>query len=788
MRGFVALVLVLAAWAAPAGAQVRFDLSFTSALSRSVDPGFVEVILENRVPDLRYDVVVRLEAVPVAAISIEGLGPIGGSQRELSGACEPLAAAITTLRQSTAESHVRDNVVALDALLAEGRCTDTAVVTAARAVRNATQPTVAAVELKAGDRLTVTITRPASEGRVMTWTLVLATEARREVITTFGFSFVGTTDRGAHTVPTPSGTFAIVEDRTEFSLETPVPSVYFSLVGAGRHRRTWTVSPTVGFGLGTDAPTMFVGASLTYETLFSITAGAAATQRRRLLDRYSPGQELTADLDADQLTGTSYGPSWFIAATVRFASNPFKKAPATPAVVATPAPPAGSAARVTPAGSAGPVATTGPGGAQESLRESDVKVRFDARGTLREPGLLATLVERAKSATDVFIVSHGWWNDESAADCFYRRMVGGLAATTPSYLTPDRFRPLFVTVYWPSALFPMEPSDCTRQPLERETTAVFSVARVRAWAAAAFPGAVGASFEADVAGVATLLERERESALSPGEAETLASILTRWRTASDGVGLQGEADEPSIFTGAPHDMVRRWTASPAPPPTELSLPGALSPKTWINFGNAFTFWTMKARAGVVGAAGLSQVLKALQPMRAARGRVHLVGHSFGGKLVTAALGPDARADSLVILQGAFSQFAFATRDEIRAAGISIDRDGAYRGVIANGLVGGPIVVTHSSADSPNRLLYPAGVALVNDVTEAGGAPRYGSLGAQGIRGSSATALDLTTQTLSGLATVPRAVSVDGSRVILGHSDIAKPLVFKLIWDAVETNR
>ena len=791
MRSFVGLVLVIAGGAVPAAAQVRFDLSANGALTRSVDPGLIEVVLENRLPDTRYDIVVRHEAIPIAEIAIEGLGTLGATRAEASGPCEPLAAATAVLRQSSAESQVRDNVAALDALLAAGGCTDGAVVQVARTVRRATEQTVAAVELKHGERLTVTVTRLAGDNRQMTWTLVLATEARREVITSYGFSFVGNQDRGAHTVATPSGTFRIVEDRQAFSLKTPVPSVYFSLVGAGRHRRTWTVSPTIGFGLGTDAPSLLVGGSLTYETLFSITAGVAATERRRLLERYSPGEELPADLDAAQLTRTSYGPSWFVAATVRFANNPFKKAAPTPPAVVVPtapaAPAAGTPPPATPAppGSAAPAAS---GPAQESMRESDIKIRFDARGALREPAVLTTLVERARSATDVFVVSHGWWNDETAADCFYRRMIGGLAATAPSYLTPDRYRPLFVTVYWPSALFPMEPSDCTGPQRERETTAAFSVALVRAWAAAAFPGALGPSFEADVVQVAALLERERQSSLSSGDAETLAGILTRWRTASDGVSLQGEADEPSIFTGAPVDLVRRWTASPAPLPTELSLPGALSPKKWINFGNAFTFWTMKARAGVVGATGLSQVLRALQPRRAAGGRVHLIGHSFGGKVVTAALAPDARADSLVILQGALSQFAFATRDEIRAAGVSIDRDGAYRGVVANGLVGGPIVVTHSSADTPNRLLYPAGVALVNDVTESGRAPRYGSLGAQGIRGSTATALDLSTQTLSGLATVPRAVSVDGSRIILGHSDIAKPQVFKLIWDAVEANR
>jgi hypothetical protein len=121
--------------------------------------------------------------------------------------------------------------------------------------------------------------------------------------------------------------------------------------------------------------------------------------------------------------------------------------------------------------------------------------------------------------------------------------------------------------------------------------------------------------------------------------------------------------------------------------------------------------------------------------------------------------------------------------------VAIDRGGIYRDVLASSLVAGPIVVTYSSADLPNRVLYPAGVALVNDVTEAARAPRYGSLGANGFRGSPALALNLTTDTLASVESQsPRAVSVDASGVILGHSDLVKPQVFKLIWDAIERVR
>jgi hypothetical protein len=291
--------------------------------------------------------------------------------------------------------------------------------------------------------------------------------------------------------------------------------------------------------------------------------------------------------------------------------------------------------------------------------------------------------------------------------------------------------------------------------------------------------------------MAALLERERTAALPDADADALTEIFVRWRTASDGANASGEGSEPGAFSGSATEIADRWRTRPEAR-AELSLPD-LSPKKWLNFGNAFTFWTMKERAGTVGAMGLYEVVKALQPLRSRNVRVHLIGHSFGGKVVTASLtGTGAaanHADTLVILQGAFSQFAFATRDEIRAAGVSVDQGGLYRDVLASRLVSSPIVATYSSSDLPNRLLYPAGVALVNDVTEAARAPRYGSLGAQGIRGASSMPLTLTVQKLADLeAPALRAVSVDASGVILGHSDLIKPQVFRLIWDAVERSR
>jgi hypothetical protein len=782
---------------ATATVQVPIDLAGTGNLSQSVDPGTIQITLDSRLPQARYDVTVRRELIPIAAIPLTGIGTIGSLQRLLpersSDPCDPLVAAARALNDSATESQVSARRAVVNTLLEQGVCTNAVTVADARTVLAATSQSLQPILIREGERVTVTITRSVAQGEARTWVLVFETEPRGEWLTTFGVSFVPDHDERFTTEAIGNDKFKITEGEHVAALK-PIGSVFFGWLSSGQQRRNWGWSPTVGFGVGADTLMVFGGLSAIFNRNLTFVGGIAITGQQRLQGRYRADQEVATTLTEDQLHRTVYRPTALFGVALRFDRNPFEKDPPTPPqttpAASTSAPnTAAGASTATPA-TPSDVTRAPQQPIVEASRESDIKLRFDAQGALREPGVVKSLLERATTATDVFIISHGWWNDESSADCFYRRVVGGLEQQAPDYLTVERFKPLFVTLYWPSALFPTEPSDCADRRQESSVISAFAVDGVRKWASTAFPDAAGRTeFDVEVARVTTLLESERTSALSDAEAEELATIMVRWRDASGAGVAASEGGEPDLFAGSGPQIAQRWRERPNLR-SELSLPNA---RRWLNFGNAFTFWTMKARAGVVGSRGMHDVLKALQPLRQRNVRIHLIGHSFGGKLLTASLsgsgGVTNRADSLVILQGAFSHFAFASRDEIVGAGVAIDRGGIYRDVLASSLVAGPIVVTYSSADLPNRVLYPAGVALVNDVTEAARAPRYGSLGANGFRGSPALALNLTTDTLASVESQsPRAVSVDASGVILGHSDLVKPQVFKLIWDAIERVR
>jgi pimeloyl-ACP methyl ester carboxylesterase len=131
--------------------------------------------------------------------------------------------------------------------------------------------------------------------------------------------------------------------------------------------------------------------------------------------------------------------------------------------------------------------------------------------------------------------------------------------------------------------------------------------------------------------------------------------------------------------------------------------------------------------------GLADVLT---PMLADRKRVHLVGHSFGGRLMTAATSAvEGKISNLTMLEGAFSQNALSC-DPVGQI------NGAYRSVLDNAKVTGRIAAAHSDHDAAVWIAYPLASRVFRDSYSLGpagplgqvfGGPtdRYGAIGANG---------------------------------------------------------
>jgi hypothetical protein len=146
--------------------------------------------------------------------------------------------------------------------------------------------------------------------------------------------------------------------------------------------------------------------------------------------------------------------------------------------------------------------------------------------------------------------------------------------------------------------------------------------------------------------------------------------------------------------------------------------------------NYATYYQMKSRARVVGRTGLGLVLARV---RAARGDLplHLVGHSFGGLVVTAAastLGIESARVTMMLLQAAFSHNSFALK-------FDGTHDGGFRTVLGDKRVSGPILITHTKNDKAVGIAYPLASRIAQHVASALGDENdpYGGLGRNGAR-------------------------------------------------------
>ncbi|MEU8758206.1 serine-threonine protein kinase [Streptomyces sp. NPDC048659] len=211
------------------------------------------------------------------------------------------------------------------------------------------------------------------------------------------------------------------------------------------------------------------------------------------------------------------------------------------------------------------------------------------------------------------------------------------------------------------------------------------------------------------------------------------------------------------------------------------LGGARLKRLWKGAEEALrqaTYYTMKRRAGVVGARGLGPVLGELAD--AAPGlRVHLAGHSFGGRLMAhALLGlPDGTrtVKSVTLLQGAFSHYAFAARLP-HAPG----RHGSLPDLQRR--IDGPLVACHSRHDTALRVFYPLASRLSRDDDGLLGQDerRWGAVGYDGIQAVPGTAARTLGAALRDGVPGSGCVSVDAAEVVSEHSDVCHPELARVV--------
>lgn len=387
-------------------------------------------------------------------------------------------------------------------------------------------------------------------------------------------------------------------------------------------------------------------------------------------------------------------------------------------------------------------------------------IPFDAAGSCTGPETLDDLVKRAADATDVFMFAHGWNDDWTDAIARYEALIGRYADARHRWWNPVTrpYRPVLAGVIWPS------------------TALVFGRERAPDLAGADGSDVTGAvDILADaVRAPARLRELAAQDTLDETGLRELADLLAP--------ALTGD-DELNATPPTPDDLLAVWhrladaepgDAPPAPRPAGFGFP---DPRDVVRVA---TVLLMKDRAGRVGARGAAVMLRRL--IEASSGsRVHLIGHSYGAKVMLSALAvgppPVRDVESVLLLQPAISCLCFATDADGHG------RPGGYRGALTR--TRQPVISTYSAHDVPLTRLFQWAVRRPSDLGEArvagepGPPSRYAALGGYGPFGTRTgevawvDALD-PGRRYAVAAGGPRVLAVRGDRVISGHGDVTNP--------------
>lgn len=437
-------------------------------------------------------------------------------------------------------------------------------------------------------------------------------------------------------------------------------------------------------------------------------------------------------------------------------------------------------------------------------------VEFGRDGSILHEPQVQALLAGAASATDLLLLSHGWNNDEAEASEFYKELLGNLSARPAAGGAARRM--IVMRVYWPSKRFADEDlipggaasaGDVALQIVQQQIDALldeydrhpepnvdaFKLKALQAMRALLPRLEDDVDAQADFARLARLL--------MPASVNEEEDVLRSEFDAAEGSELLHRLSRPFRPPLLPDQGGATGGAWPSAAEDEQGgaaglgnlLRGAFNGAR--NLLNLFTYYEMKERAGVVGRTGVADVLR--RALNARPGlRLHLCGHSFGGRLVASALASrDVQVDastgvrSLVLLQAAFSHNGFGVLFDGR-------RNGFFRSAFEANRLNGPVVITHTERDRAVGLAYPIASRLRNQVASGLGDPKdpYGAIGRNGALFAPAE-VDRVETTLREVdqSYAPfqagRIYNLHGGSFITGHSAVRGPQVAHALRHALD---
>ena len=430
------------------------------------------------------------------------------------------------------------------------------------------------------------------------------------------------------------------------------------------------------------------------------------------------------------------------------------------------------------------------------------EVEFKKNGTVHKTDQVKALTDfiAADKSTDLFVISHGWNNDMADARDLYSRFFDCarkvLDADAVAGVGKRKFA--IMAVLWPSAKFADQEliaggaagigspisDDFLKKQLE-DMKAIFNTPKARTVLDKA----------------KKLVPKLEDSKKARTEfADLLRSLIPK--------KASPDVDAANDFSKLPGDEVLQRLSKPVP--ATLSKPKAGGGAAMVRGGttvggggaagvgqffsgiksgvsnllNLTTYYQMKERSGIVGSTGVNQILRTVRAQNP-KIKLHLIGHSFGGRLVTAATAgvedqPMIKVNTLSLLQAAFSHYGFSERYDGT-------NNGYFRRVVEGKTVQGPTLITCTKNDLAVGKAYPLASLLAGQVAADLGDKndKFGGIGRNGAQKTP----EASDGTLLKLGSVYKFQSgklynLNSDEIIKDHSDICHNEVVYAILNAI----
>lgn len=429
---------------------------------------------------------------------------------------------------------------------------------------------------------------------------------------------------------------------------------------------------------------------------------------------------------------------------------------------------------------------------------SQFDVEFRKDGSIHDANEVSAVLDGLGGLTDLVVLAHGWNNDKADAKSLYDRFITSAEQVAAAGVVDgvQQRRVGVVRAYWPSKKFAdsdLIPGGGAASVSEATTASQASLTRVlnelKRDPVLLGGTDVDETKRVHVDRAQSLIPALSSSADARREfVQALRAVLNPDESGPEDGSLEFFTNDPEVLFQNLSGPVKFVPGSSAGGATSMTAGGAANFITDAVEGvtgaarriaNYATYYQMKTRAGTVGRSGAGLMLARIREKRPDL-PVHLVGHSFGGRLVAAAaatLEPGSKPVTMMLLQAAFSHNGLAAK-------FDGTHDGAFRTVVQDRRVSGPILITHTKNDQAVGIAYPLASRLANDAAAALGDENdpYGGMGRNGAQRTQEARAgelsDLDTQ----YAFTPGAVfNLRADRFINGHSDVTGHQVTYALW-------